>query len=410
MQRPARRSERLYLFCNIGIFNKRGCVVGLVARINNQRPIAAPVFIFNKTINTVNIMRGIGPCERDPEKIVERARTKRAIIDNKDKRQTIERLRHKRLGKTGYILTPLICIFEIGTFNSYNTGQRNRGILKSIRQGQITRNFSPQIASLRTGCGDHNLGTLIKPRTRIIQRINRRTRLKVEIAPPIHPLENVDKISADIVGIQMGIIFPRANKKILCQRARAKTEQCIGQRENLLRLSLSVGHIAFRTNGNKQRMNTRRIHSINRLETGNLDGNHRTGNLVDKRTKCRIFLRGTPHNSKGINSISPVPNIFHLENGKLMRQTIIPQMIAKRTLGFGLAGMNHTSNNKISLSRNNTAIPARIAKPTPGQTPAKIISDNPSGKGITAENVCAGGPPIKILTRKGSPRLSAFAW
>ena len=193
----------------------------------------------------------------------------------------------------------------------------------------------------------------------------------MQIAPPIHPFENMDKISADIVRIQMGIIFTRTNKEILCQRARAKTEQRIGKRENLLRLTLSVGHIAFRTNGNQQRVNARRIHSINRLETGNLNRNHRPGNLVDKQTKCRIFLRGTTHNSKGINSVSPVPNIFDVEHGKIMRQAIIPQMIAKRTLGFGLAGMNHTSNNKIGFRRNNTGIPARIAKPTPGQTPGK---------------------------------------
>ena len=229
--------------------------------------------------------------------------------------------------------------------------------------------------------------------------------MKVEIAPPIHPLENVDKISADIVRIQMGIIFTRTNKKVFRQRARAKTEQRIGQRENLLRLSLAVRHIAFRTNGNKQGMNARGIHSVNRLETGNLDGNHRPSNLVNKQTKCRIFLRGTPHNRKGINGISPVPNIFHMEHGKIVRQTIIPQMIAKRTFGLGLAWMHGTRNNKIGFRRNDMSISAGMAKPTPGQPPGKNELGQPLGQRHNSRKRMRGRSPDK---NTHAQRLSAL--
>jgi len=43
----------------------------------------------------------------------------------------------------------------------------------------------------------------------------------------------------------------------------------------------------------------------------------------------------------------------------------------------------------------------------PSNIPANVISDMPSGNGITAAKVCEGGPPIKIETFKFSPFLTA---
>ncbi len=48
-------------------------------------------------------------------------------------------------------------------------------------------------------------------------------------------------------------------------------------------------------------------------------------------------------------------------------------------------------------------------KARPPSAPAKSNSDNPSGSGITADNVRAGGPPTKMLTGKGTPFLMAAA-
>ena len=46
----------------------------------------------------------------------------------------------------------------------------------------------------------------------------------------------------------------------------------------------------------------------------------------------------------------------------------------------------------------------------PPRAPAKASSGRPSGKGMTAATVMAGGPPTKTLTRSGSPRAMAAAW
>ncbi len=49
-----------------------------------------------------------------------------------------------------------------------------------------------------------------------------------------------------------------------------------------------------------------------------------------------------------------------------------------------------------------------LVNPFPPNTPAKVISLIPSGSGITAANVCEGGPPTKQLTFKGTPFLFAL--
>jgi len=45
----------------------------------------------------------------------------------------------------------------------------------------------------------------------------------------------------------------------------------------------------------------------------------------------------------------------------------------------------------------------------PPIAPAKKSSGTPSGSGMTAARVRAGGPPTKTFTGKGSPRAKAWA-
>ena len=52
---------------------------------------------------------------------------------------------------------------------------------------------------------------------------------------------------------------------------------------------------------------------------------------------------------------------------------------------------------------------ATIATRRPPSAPANASSGSPSGSGITAATVIAGGPPTKTFTRSGSPRRIAAA-
>ena len=51
---------------------------------------------------------------------------------------------------------------------------------------------------------------------------------------------------------------------------------------------------------------------------------------------------------------------------------------------------------------------AAAAAPLPS-APANVSSERPSGSGITAASVRAGGPPTKMFTRKGTPARRAAA-
>ena len=62
----------------------------LPPRVNDQRPAAAPMFVLGEAANSFNVTGRIAARERDPQKIVERARGKFAVIDEHYERKLIE--------------------------------------------------------------------------------------------------------------------------------------------------------------------------------------------------------------------------------------------------------------------------------------------------------------------------------
>ena len=71
MERPAGRSQDIDPFFNGRIFQKRRCMVGLDAGVDDQRPLASPVFAADGCADPVDVGGWIGAGEGDPEEIVE---------------------------------------------------------------------------------------------------------------------------------------------------------------------------------------------------------------------------------------------------------------------------------------------------------------------------------------------------
>ncbi len=86
MKRFTRRGEFVDPFCHYGIFDKRGRVMRFYPCINDERPAAAPMFIFYKTNGAVNIVGGIRPGKRYPKEIVERFCSKFTVVGHNYKR------------------------------------------------------------------------------------------------------------------------------------------------------------------------------------------------------------------------------------------------------------------------------------------------------------------------------------
>ena len=94
-----------------------------------------------------------------------------------------------------------------------------------------------------------------------------------------------------------------------------------------------------------------------------------------------------------------------------MLQTVVAQMIAKGTFGQQLLRIDGACDDEVGVHSNGDAYWANgPCTRRPPRAPAKASSGRDSGNGITAAKVIAGGPPTKMLTRNGTPRLRAAAW
>ena len=98
------------------------------------------------------------------------------------------------------------------------------------------------------------------------------------------------------------------------------------------------------------------------------------------------------------------------QHGELMRQAVIAQVVAKGTLELASVRVDRAGDREVGLGRHGQAALRRDHQDAPApQRPANASSGRPSGKGMTAATVRAGGPPTKTLARNGSPLRMAAA-
>ena len=105
--------------------------MGFVAGVDNERSIAAPVFVVNEAVNTIDVVRGVGAGEGDPEEIVEGACGEGAVTYDEDEGQTFEGLGSKYFGKMRDVFGAIFRIFEGGAFDGKNAGQGDVWIFES---------------------------------------------------------------------------------------------------------------------------------------------------------------------------------------------------------------------------------------------------------------------------------------
>lgn len=56
MKWTAESTERVHFFCDGRVFDKGGGVVGFVTGIDDERAVAAPVFVVDEAVETVDVM------------------------------------------------------------------------------------------------------------------------------------------------------------------------------------------------------------------------------------------------------------------------------------------------------------------------------------------------------------------
>ncbi len=93
-------------------------------------------------------------------------------------------------------------------------------------------------------------------------------------------------------------------------------------------------------------------------------GNQRAGQLMNERAEGGILLRRAPHRGKGPDGIRAVMNRLHLQDGKIVRQTVIPKVVAEGPFRQRAPGIDRSRNDEIGFCRHRQAVGRRHQRDT----------------------------------------------
>ena len=131
-----------------------------------------------------------------------------------------------------------------------------------------------------------------KPVPRVVERVDRRPGLEVQVGSPVDALEQVPEEARDVVDVERRVVFARDDQQVLGQRELPLAEDRVGGGQNLLRAPhRRIGHVPLAGDGQKQRMNAGRVDGVDGVDAGEDAGDDRAGQLVDQVAERRVFLR-----------------------------------------------------------------------------------------------------------------------
>ena len=235
------------------------------------------------------------------------------------------------------------------------------------------------------------------------------SRLEVQVARPIDALQHVPQERGDVVDVELRIVGLVDDQQVLGQRQLPLAEDRVGLRQQLLRpLRFGERPVALAADRQQQRMHAGRIDRVHAVHAGQHGGNHRPGQLVDQLAEDRVFLRRPADDRERPDRIVAMIDLLDAQH----RESRAPGCSSpgdRRTALRAAACLGST----VPLMQKSAS--AWIGRPSPRRSmrmrrppsaPANVSSVIPSGSGITAASVIAGGPPTKTFTRNGSPRAN----
>src|SRR5262249_9087772 len=96
---------------------------------------------------------------------------------------------------------------------------------------------------------------------------------------------------------------------------------------------IRVGNVTLTADSQKERMNARGIHGMDRMYSGNHRGDDRAGKFMDDLAKVRVFLRRPANDSERPNRAISMRNVFDVKHGGRIDQTVVSQMISEGPFG-----------------------------------------------------------------------------
>ena len=126
----------------------------------------------------------------------------------------------------------------------------------------------------------------------------------------------------------------RDNEQVLRQRQLPLTKNRVGIGQQFLRPALpGVGDVALATDRQQQRMHSRCVDGMHRVHARDHRRNDRAGDFVNDLAKRRILLRRPPDGRERPNRPIAMRDRLDVEDRKIVRETVVAEMIAKRSFG-----------------------------------------------------------------------------
>ncbi len=101
--------------------------------------------------------------------------------------------------------------------NRDDAGKTDFRIRKPVRQPQISRHFRRQFTSHSPDPRDHKLRAFVQTGAGIVKSVDRRARLKVQVARPVDSFQHVTKERFDVVDVQIRIVLMCRDQQIFGQ-------------------------------------------------------------------------------------------------------------------------------------------------------------------------------------------------
>src|ERR1041385_2381367 len=87
-----------------------------------------------------------------------------------------------------------------------------------------------------------------------------------------------------------------------------------------------------------------------------------TGEFMDERTECGVFLRGPAHHCKRPYRIFAMPYFMHTHHREIMLERVITEMIPERSFRFIFPGPHFSRNDEIRIGRNTISIVVSVTE------------------------------------------------
>ena len=257
-----------------------------------------------------------------------------------------------------------------------------------------------------TGRGHHQLRALVQPVAAVVQRVDRGAGLEVQVPPPIDPLQHVAEEVGHVADVQLRIVFAGHDQQVLGQRQLPLAQQGVAQREQLPR-PLPAPRRARNARcrrpaaaGARPPPRRRAPPARRRLCLGITGPTSSWINWPNIESSCG----GRPTTVNGQIGVAcggrPAPRSSRGNRGPGCSS---PGGRRKGPRAVGALGLDVAADAEVGLGVDRQLVGRRQIMGTrrPPRAPAKASSLRPSGSGITAATVMAGGPPTKTFTRSG---------